>query len=594
MASRIMVILDKAFGPIVYPLRLRKLIRRYYRYLIWLGVLGVIISGRSYVTPLITRRIIDDAYPARDLRLFFVLSGIMVGLNVISVAFNAYSNYLSTYVNNLISYRVRMKVFRALHRVPVSYVETHQSGMLLERIARDAETTAGILSSIIPKIISLALTVVITIILMANISTLVALLVLAFVPLYYIFSSVLAIKLRRWQQLVRKKDEELTTKAVEAIQGVPTARLFGVGEWLRSKYRGHLRERIKMAFGMLRARLIWGNLGWAVSYGWGVLITIGGWYLVLRDRLTLGDAVAIGMYIPLLLKPADEALGLYQFLISSSVPAQRLMEVLDEAAKTDRKPHKAAYEITRGIRLDHVIFSYPDSNWEFKDISLDIPCGESVVVIGATGSGKTTMLRLIAGMYDSYQGDILADGVSLRQTELSGYLRNVAMVMPENFFFSGSIMENMLIARPYLEEDGVRRVAEKLGLDGWLESLPNGYDTLLGVGGIRLSSGQTQKIAVLRALLKEPRVLLLDEITSAMDVESERKILDGLVQLRPRECISVITTHRLTLTTEPWISRVVVLDDGSIIEQGPPRELYHHGGKYRFLMDLAGLGKLFA
>jgi ABC-type multidrug transport system fused ATPase/permease subunit len=420
-----------------------------------------------------------------------------------------------------------MKVFRALHRVPVSYVESHQSGMLLERIARDAETTGDILSSILPKLISLILTVVITIVIMAKISTLVALLVLAFVPLYYVFTSVLALKLRKWQQLVRKKDEELTTKTVEAIQGVPTARLFGVGGWLKAKYRGLLRERIAIAFGMLRARLIWGNLGWGVSYGWGVLLTVGGWYLVFKDRLTLGDAVALGMYIPLLLRPADEALSLYQFLISSSVPAQRLIEVLDAAAAAGRKQRKREHKISENVLLDHVTFSYPESNWELKDLSMDLRCGESTVVIGATGSGKTTLLRLLAGTYDTYRGDILADGLSL-----------------------------------------------------------------LGVGGIRLSSGQLQKISVLRALLKEPIILLLDEITSAMDVESERKVLDGLVALRPEECITVITTHRLTLAAEPWVDRIVVLDDGAVLEQGPPKELYDKHGKYYDLMNLAGLGKL--
>jgi ABC-type multidrug transport system fused ATPase/permease subunit len=443
-----------------------------------------------------------------------------------------------------------------------------------------------------PKIISLGLTIVITIVIMANISSLVALLVLAFVPLYYIFSSVLAIKLRRWQQLTRKKDEELTTKTVEAIQGVPTARLFGVGGWLKAKYRTLLRERIKISFGMLRARLIWGNLGWGVSYGWGVLLTVGGWYLVFKDRLSLGDAVALGMYIPLLLKPADEALGLYQFLISSSVPAQRLSEVLDEAALAGRKPRKKEQRITDSIVLDHVTFSYPESNWELKDLSLDLRVGSSTVVIGSTGSGKTTLLRLLAGTYDTYKGEIRADGVSILDTDLTGYLQNVAMVMPENFFFSGSIMENMLIARPNLTKADVRHAAETLGLHEWLESLSHGYDTLLGVGGIRLSSGQMQKISVLRALLKEPQILLLDEITSAMDVESERKVLDGLETLKPKDCITVVTTHRLTLTAEPSVSRVIVLDNGVVVEQGPPRKLYHRHGKYFELMNLAGLGKL--
>jgi ABC-type bacteriocin/lantibiotic exporter with double-glycine peptidase domain len=269
-----------------------------------------------------------------------------------------------------------------------------------------------------------------------------------------------------------------------------------------------------------------------------------------------------------------------------------LTEVLDEAAEAGRKPRKKEHKISENVLLDHVTFSYPESNWELKDLSLDLRVGTSTVVIGATGSGKTTLLRLLAGTYDTYQGDIRADRVSLKDADLTSYLQNVAMVMPENFFFSGSIMENMMIARPHLTEDDVKHTAQTLGLHEWLESLSHGYDTLLGVGGIRLSSGQMQKISVLRALLKEPTILLLDEITSAMDVESERKVLDGLVALRPNDCITVITTHRLTLAAEPWVDHIVVLDDGVVREQGPPKQLYDTHGKYYELMNLAGLGKL--
>jgi len=482
-----------------------------------------------------------------------------------------------------------MRVFHALHRVPVSYVESHQSGMFLERIAADADRTASMLAELVPQVISLILTAILTVVMMANISPLVTVLVLAIVPFYYLTSSILSIKLRAWQQQTRMKDEQLTTRAAEAIQGVPTARLFGVGKWLKTMYTRLLRDKIKIAFGMWRSRLIWGQLSWAVSYGWGVVLTVGGWYLVFQDRLTLGDAVALGMYIPLLLRPAQQALGLYQALMASSVPAQRVNEVLDAARTGGIKPIHDGFMISEGIKLTNVSFSYPGSSWRLHGLSLEAQCGEAIVVVGPTGSGKTTLLRILAGMYDKYNGDIMIDNKRLSDIRLSSYQANVGMVMAENFFFSGSIMENMLIARRQLNQEKVREVAGYLGLDKWLESLPQGYDTRLGVNGIRLSSGQTQKVAILRALLKMPRLLLFDEITAAMDVESERRILDGLRDLRPEGNIIVMTTHRLTLTMEPWVSRIIVLGDGYIEEQGPPRELYGSQGAYFRLMNLAGL-----
>jgi ATP-binding cassette subfamily B protein len=267
-------------------------------------------------------------------------------------------------------------------------------------------------------------------------------------------------------------------------------------------------------------------------------------------------------------------------------------EVLDASRNGKRDTTIREFRISEGLSLRDVKFSYPECEKCIKGMSIDLNCGESAVIVGPTGSGKTTLLRLMAGMYDQYDGVIAADSVPISQMRLSAYQANAAMVMADNFFFSGTIMDNMRMAGRHVTEDSVHETAEILGIDKWLRSLPNGYDTRLGVGGIRLSSGQTQKVAILRAVLKRPRLLLLDEVTSAMDVESERYILDGLKRLRPPDCMTVLTTHRLTLTMEPWIDTVIVIDDGRITEKGNPRELYHAESEYRRLMNLAGLGSV--
>lgn len=586
-------LVHKAFHPITYLWRLRGEARRYRKLLIILGLLGVIVSAQQWLSPRITRRIIDDAYPGRDFRLFYILSAVLVGINVLSRIISSVTSYLKLYVDNLISFKVRTRVFRALYLVPISYVESHQSGMFLERVARDANMTANMLSGLLPQVISLVLTLVITLVMMIDISPLVTLLVLAGVPPYYIISSILALKMRAWSQVARFKEEEVTSKSVEAIQGVPTARLFGVGTWLKKIYRKLLRDRIKIAFGMWRTQLTYGLMNWVVTYGWGVFLTVGGWYLVFKDRLTLGDAVALGMYIPVLLRPTEQALGIYRSLIASSVPAQRVLEILDSAKKMHQEEKRSIIRVSKGIEFKNLNFSYPGSNWSLKDLSLNLKCGETLALIGPTGCGKTTFLRIMAGLYDDYTGDILVDGTSLRTVRSSAFQKNVAMVMADNFFFSGTIMENMCIAGPDVDADRVLSTAEILGLNEWLETLPKGYDTLLGVGGIRLSSGQTQKLAILRAVLKQPTIYLMDEITSAMDVASERKILDGLYKLKSPEAITVFTAHRLALTLEPDVGTVAVLDDGTLVECGVPRELYRRGGHYRRLMDLSKLEALF-
>lgn len=575
--------------PLIFLWERRGEIRHYRWQLIFLSLLAVGLSSQSLITPQLTRHIIDVAYPARNLRLFWIISGIMVAVNIASAVIHGVHGYLSTYINNIIGFRIRMRVFQALSHLPVAYVERHNTGMFLERCSNDSDVTAEMLANIVPQIASLMLTTGITIALMLKISIKVTALIMACVPIYSVISIILATKLRRWEKQMRQKAEELSTLTVEAIQGVPTAKVFGAQKWLRANYKKLLRDKIAIVFGIWRTQLTYGRLGWAVTYGWGVVLTCGVWYLVFKDRLLLGESVALGMYIPLLLRPADAAISIYKSLMSSSVSAQRIDEVIKAAAEHKVRSTHANLATLNKLQMRKVSFAYPDRPPCLQNISLDLKRGETVVIMGHTGSGKTTLLRLLAGMYDCTEGRIIVDGHDLSEINLDDYQAKVAMVMPENFFFSWTLLENMLIAAPDADEKKVRHIAEVLGIDKWIQALPDGYNSRFGAEGVRLSSGQMQKVALMRALLKKPRLLLLDEVTSAMDIESERQILDGLNALCPAECVTVMTTHRLRITMEPWIDRIVVLSNGRIIENGSAPDLYTYKGEYRRLMELSGL-----
>ena len=557
-----------------------------------MSLLAVALSAQAMITPQLTRYIIDKAYPARNLRLFWIISGIMIAMNLFSAIISGVHGYLSTYVNNMIGFKIRMRAFQALNRISVAYVEKHNTGMFLERCSNDADVTAAMLSNIIPQIASLILTAGITVALMMKISVKITALVMVCVPAYSIVSVILAVKMRKWEKRMRGKAEELATLTVEAIEGVPTAKLFSAQKWLRGNYKNLLRDKIAITFGMWRTQLTYGRIGWVVTYGWGVVLTCGVWYLVFKDRILLGEAVALGMYIPLLLRPADAAIGIYKSLMSSSVSAQRIDEVF-KAADDHKNSSKIANPITIGkLQVKNISFAYHDRPPCLSDISIDLKDGETIVILGHTGSGKTTLLKLLAGVYDWYKGQVIVDGNDFSAIKQIDYQKNVAMVMPENFFFSGTILENLSLAGPGISEKNIRATAEIMGIDQFISILPQGYNTRLGVGGVRLSSGQIQKLALIRALLKKPKLLLLDEVTSAMDIKSERKILDGLRELCSSKCITVMTTHRLLITLKPWVDRILILKNGVLIEQGNASELYSQNGEYRNLIDLSGLGNL--
>ena len=556
-----------------------------------LALLTILTAGRSahtLVMPLLTRSIIDVAYPARDLRLFWTICAVMVAVNLGVVVIHGVHGYLSTYLGNLLEYRIRMRVFRALSRLPMSYVETHQTGMLLERCSRDAELSASMITELVPQVGALALTTIATILLMMKLSFKVTALVMVCVPAYGAINIVLTRRMRRWQRRLRTKAEELTTTTMETIEGMPTAKVFGAQKWLQRTYRDLLRDKIAIAFGAWRTQFTYGRLSWGVAYGWGVALSCGAWYLVFRDRLQLGQAVAFGMYVPLLLRPVEGILGIYRTLMASSVSIQRISEVLTAVSNNTGQARLHGPFLAKSLALDNVSFAYPGQPCCLHDVSLTARPGEALVIIGPSGSGKTTLLRLLAGMYECTRGRLVIDQRDTTRIAHADYQRHIAFVMAESVFFSATILDNMRIAAPHAEEEQLARIAGALGADEFIKTLPQGYHTLLGVGGVRLSSGQMQRLALMRALLKGPKLLLLDEVTSAMDVASERTVIEGIADLKPEGCVTVMTAHRLSLTRVPWVTRVLVLSRGMLVEQGPPEELYVRGEEYRRLMDLAG------
>jgi ABC-type bacteriocin/lantibiotic exporter with double-glycine peptidase domain len=481
--SRYLKIIDQAVRPIAFLWELRQDIRQQRWRLLALSLLTVGISMQFLITPQLTRMIIDDAYPSRNLRLFFLICGGMIGLNLLSSVFQALQDYLTTYVNAMVSVKVRLRIFQALNRLPLSYVEGQKSGMLLERSSYDADVTANILASVTTGLASLILTTVMALILMLKINLLVTLLVFLCVPFYYLFNTILATKMRSWEGQMRSKTDQVTSLMTEAVQGIPTAKYFDANKWLCATYAHLLREKLTITFGMWRTQLIYGRLAWAISYGWGIFLTCGGWYLVFCDRLLLGEAVALGMYVPLLLRPAEEAVRMYRSLMSSSVSAQRINEVIVESKKINAKRQSIRLDRLREISLRNITFAYPKGTPCLRNVSLEFAAGDTVVVLGSTGSGKTTLLRLLAGVYDKYDGDILVNQIDCRQFNGNEYQSKVGMVLPENFFFSGSLWENVQLAGSHVTQNQVEGFTRILGLDSWIRSLPQGFRTQLGVNG---------------------------------------------------------------------------------------------------------------
>lgn len=530
--------------------------------------------------------LIDKAYPVRDFRLFGWLCAVMVALRVLPNVLSSISGYLSTYIRNLLEYKLCFRVIYAIQRLPLSYMEEHRSGMFLERAIHDVRSITQSITQVIPQIVAIGFTFLVAIALMFRLTPSITLLVLAVIPFNYVITVLLSRKLRSLYQTNRAIDEKITTFTAETVEGTITSRLFSLNRSRRKKLKELLRDSLRTKFATWRATVFWGQLNNVFTVGWGLVLFCGGWYLVFSNRLQLGEVVALGMYITVLTRPFRQLASIYQSLMTSSVSAERVLDMLNEHHRTqDVETGIVLKQPPRRFELRKVSFEYKEGFPCLCNLDVHLQSGETIAIVGPSGAGKSTLIRLLSGLDDRYSGEFLVNGYDFRKLNRNSYLRHVSLVPQNIFFFNDSIRDNLGTGNALISQDIVEEYAMVLGVDEIVNSTPKGYDTKLGVDGVRFSSGQYQKLAALRASLKNASLLLLDEATSSVDIESERKLLKGIAKLRPRECVTVLVTHHIHLTTGPWFDRIIVIANGRIVEMGSSEQLCEEQGCYYKWLD---------
>ena len=559
----------------------------YKRRLVLLALLSPVTSVSVLLSPWLMELLIDKAYPSRDFLLFGWLFAALIGINILSRILSVISKYHATYVQAFIEYKLSFRAFAAIGRLPQSYREQCGSGVFLVRTGSDVQAVAKSVTQRLPEIATMVFTFLAVIPLMAKISPGVTGIVLAVVPINYLITAHLTGRVVCLSMRACTVAEKTATFTQETIEGVTLSRIFSLDRMRRKQLAKLLRERLDVMFGMWRANNMWGQLAGLINTLWGTTLLCGGWYLVFTDRLQLGQAVALSMYISVLRRPFDQFGLLYQMLLTDSVAARRLLEILDAGqARVQLTQQKVLKVPPRRYELHNLSFGYTEQRPCLQNLDLCLQAGQTIALIGPTGGGKTTLLRILCGLEDRYQGRFIVDGHDLCGIDRNSYLRHVSWAPQTTFFFSGPIRSNLpgngSIATEYLRE-----CASILGLDAAIDSMPEGFETKLGCGGVELSAGQYQKLAVLRALLKDSAVLLLDEVTASLDIESERKLFQGVLELRPPGCLTLLVTHHLPITTEPWIDEILVLVDGRIAEKGSCAELRKKQGLYHHWLSLS-------
>lgn len=497
---------------------------------------------------------------------------------IIWVGLSLVHDYLIQSMMGNLAVTVKRRMMKHLQQLPLSRLQEMKVGGIISRLQSDTEQMVGLLNHAVlspyKAILMLCLGIGSLVVLSLPLTVICLTFSISVIGLSFLFFN----RMRPFRRMLRRDLASITGHLTETFGGVQVVRAFARERTEARAYAGetHLLWRKSLyanILNMLLHRSIWMIHGLIVVAIWAV----GGYYVTI-DEMQIGDLVAFTMFIGWLFHPIFMIMGSFSQMQNSFACAERIFDLLDEEpGMADSEDALAVEAIRESIQLENVTFNYPDGTRALSDVNLTIPCGKVTALVGPSGAGKTTITHLVMRFYDPTEGRVLLDGTDLLDLRLSPYRKLIGLVLQEIFLFDGTIRENITYGRLGADEEQVKYAAELANCTEFINNLDKGFDTVIGERGVKLSVGQKQRLALARALLSNPQVLILDEATSNLDSESEALIQDALQAIFHTRTTLVIA-HRLSTIMDA--DNIVVVDKGRIAEQGTHDELLAREGRY--------------
>ncbi len=553
------------------------------------GVVGAVLSGLLWQTgaisaPLIVSYTIDHGIVPRDRHTLVLWLLALLGVGLLEVVAGGMRHIYAIRNRSATDARVRDAIFAHALRLDASYHDRVGPGELMSRASSDSEHVARMMDAI-GHTIGYALTVVAVSIVMLVIDAKLALLVLLPLPLVSVVAWLYS---RRYDERTRRLQEAWASAATlveETVSGIRVVKGLGAGGALSGRFRSRSDEIVGRALDVARLDAVFNPaLEVLPLIGIAAVLWVGG-RQVMSGELSLGLFVAFNAYVVMLVWPL-RVLGQRVSTLQKALAASaRITEVLETEPRLreQRHPRELEQPVRGDVRLEDVRFGHEGDRPILDGLELVLSAGESVALVGATGSGKSTVAGLLARLYDPDGGRVLLDGRDVRELRLADVRQAVALVFEETFLFTESVRENIRFGRPDADDESVARAAALAGAAEFIAALPDGYETVLGERGFSLSGGQRQRIAIARAILADPAVLVLDDATSAVDATKEHEIRAALAKVM-RGRTTLVIAHRPA--TIALADRVAVLENGRIVEEGTHAELVRRSAGYRELLAL--------
>jgi len=551
-------------------------------------VLSIAAAGLDMISPLFMRFITDHvlldtaAATSERFRLLNLAGGLFLIVITVSAGLNIARDYRQRLVNTRVMLSLRRSLFERLLRLPLATLWDMKTGGILSRLSGDVDSTTGLLQMAIvsPSISVVRLLIAMTVLFALNWQL--ALVALAVVPGAVLISFVSAKRVRPIYRSIRKDAERIDGRVGETFSGIRVVRAFGreLREMLEYA-RGRNSIVRKELFAHRRELWLWTSWGFALSAVNVVIVWYGG-HLYMAGSASIGDIMAFQWYSSLLLGPVWQIVNSFSELQRSLAAAERVFEVLATPSDKPDKPGAAdAAALVREIEFQDVEFEYRPGRPVVRDFNLKMRGGSVVALVGRSGAGKTTVTDLVARFHDPTRGRILLNGTDIRELRLRTYRDLLAIVQQDVFLFDGSVRDNIAYGRHDATDLDVEDAARRANAHEFIEHLPERYETFIGERGVKLSGGQQQRLAIARAILASPQILILDEATSNLDTESEQLIQASMAELL-RGRTTFVIAHRLS--TIQRADLILLMEDGRIVERGTHAELMSRRGIYHAMV----------
>lgn len=557
-------------------------------------IIGIIKFGLPLLIPLVLKYVVDDILVSdrseteKTEKLYWIMGIMLFIFLVIRPPIEYYRQYFAQWTGSKILYDIRDQLFTHIQKLSLRYYANTRAGEVISRVINDVEQTKTfVITGLMNLWLDLA-TIFIAIAIMFTMDMTLTLISIVLFPLYGFAVKYFYGRLRHLTRIRSQALAQVQGYLHERVSGMAVIRSFAIEDFEQKRFDKENRNFLDKAIDHTSWNAKTFSVVNTITDIAPLIVIFYAGYQVIQGHLTIGTMVAFIGYIDRLYNPLRRLINSSTSLTQAFASMDRVFEFMDEPYEIDDKPNARKAENIQGtIQLENVSFRYnEDEPYVLENVDLKIEKGETVAFVGMSGGGKSTLVSLIPRFYDVTKGRILLDGIDIREYQAKSVRDQIGMVLQDNFLFSESVKDNILIGNPGATDEGVIEAAKAANAHEFIMNLPHGYDTKVGERGVKLSGGQKQRIAIARVFLKNPPVLIFDEATSSLDLESEHLIQEALEKLAKNRT-TLIVAHRLSTITHA--DKIVLIENGNIVEIGTHQELMKKKGDYYKLFTIQQL-----